>query len=106
MAESPRRTPELELGDDERQQERQASTSAIDTQQEGRDPATDGMALARKPEREEERELPPTKRARTMVQDAEGRNRQKRLFGVLTKTLSKFQEDTKKETVAVRQRLA
>lgn len=43
---------------------------------------------------------PPTKRART-GQDAEGRNRQRRLFGVLTKTLTKFQEDTKKESEAV-----
>ena len=45
-----------------------------------------------------ERELPPSKRARTSAVDA---GRQRRLFGSITKTLSRFQEDTKKDTEAV-----
>lgn len=40
--------------------------------------------------------LPPSKRTRTAPGGA-----QRRLFGVLTKTLSKFQEETKKDTQAV-----
>ena len=49
--------------------------------------------------------LPPSKRARTTAGagEAGGKDagRQRRLFGVLTKTLNKFQEETKKDTAAV-----
>ena len=71
------------------------------------DPATAGMALAGKRAADvdvygdEIKGAEAVKRPRTLVQDAEGRSRQRRLFGVLTKTLSRFQEDTKKETAAV-----
>lgn len=67
------------------------------------DPATAGMELATKrpANGDEIKQEIPAKRPRTAVQDAEGRSRQKRLFGVLTKTLSRFQEDTKKDSEAV-----
>lgn len=45
---------------------------------------------------DKDKPLPPSKRTRTAPGGA-----QRRLFGVLTKTLSKFQEETKKDTEAV-----
>lgn len=45
----------------------------------------------------EDKSLPPSKRTRV----APPGGAQRRLFGVLTKTLSKFQEETKKDTEAV-----
>lgn len=45
----------------------------------------------------EDRSLPPSKRTRV----APPGGAQRRLFGVLTKTLSKFQEETKKDSEAV-----
>lgn len=49
------------------------------------------------PSNTEDKSLPPSKRTRT----APPGGAQRRLFGVLTKTLSKFQEETKKDTEAV-----
>jgi hypothetical protein len=48
----------------------------------------------------QDRDLPPSKRARTCVSGVDA-GRQRRLFGSITKTLSRFQEDTKKDTEAV-----
>jgi len=45
---------------------------------------------------DKDKALPPSKRTRTAPGGA-----QRRLFGVLTKTLSKFQEETKKDTESV-----
>lgn len=48
---------------------------------------------------DKDKSLPPSKRTRTAPGGA-----QRRLFGVLTKTLSKFQEETKKDTEASKRR--
>lgn len=50
-----------------------------------------------------EQALPASKRPRLAPMDA---GRQRRLFGVLTKTLTQFKEDTKKETEASKRRAA
>lgn len=51
------------------------------------------------------RELPPSKRARVSATPADA-GRQRRLFGVLTKTLTQFKEDTKKDTDGAKRRAA
>lgn len=117
MAASPSRSPEVDLGrsdssntvkDGATAEATDAATSDTAAGEAGASSGSPSGAAASDASRQRQAErtdadLPPTKRTRTMVQDAEGRNRQRRLFGVLTKTLSKFQEETKKETEAVRQ---
>lgn len=98
---------ELQLGD-EIVAEPPSSSIKVDTAPETKSPEQRSISIVGSGKRAEVEEkekiqVPPSKRPRLAGADA---TRQKRLFGVLTKTLSRFNEDTKKETEASKRRAA
>lgn len=79
----------------------EASTISSAVNGNSKDDTATSTSNGKRPSQQQESEdkdknLPPSKRTRTAPGGA-----QRRLFGVLTKTLSKFQEETKKDTEAV-----
>lgn len=98
---------ELQLGD-EIVAEPPSSSTKVETAPETKSPEQRSISIVGSGKRAETEEkekiaVPPSKRPRLAGADA---TRQKRLFGVLTKTLSRFNEDTKKETEASKRRAA